>query len=116
MPAKNKMIYWAPRIMGLVFVLFLSLFALDIFGEYKGLESVLPFAVHLIPALVLLAAVIISWKRDLVGAVIFIGFAIFYVFSAGLGRPWSWYATIALPSMITGILFFANWLRNRKKR
>ncbi|MFA5155314.1 MAG: hypothetical protein WC453_02670 [Patescibacteria group bacterium] len=105
----HKAIYWLPRILSLGFVLFLSLFALDVFTEYSGWSAVLPFLIHLIPMLILLAAVLVAWKYDLVGAVIFFGFAVFYIVMVGWGRPWSWYAAISLPSAIVGLLYLLSW-------
>lgn len=110
-----KIIYWLPRILSIGFVLYLSLFALDVFSEYSGLDVVLPFLIHLIPSFVLLVAVMIAWKHDLVGVVIFLGFAIFYIFMVGLNRPISWYMGISLPSAIVGILFLLSYLQKEKK-
>jgi len=111
-----KIIYWLPRILSIGFVLFLSLFALDVFSEYRGWDIVLPLLIHLIPSFVLLAAALISWKYDLAGAAVFLGFAVFYVFMAGLNRPWSWYAAISFPSALVGILFFLSWLQKKKEK
>jgi len=113
---KAKIIYWLPRILSLCFVLFLSLFALDIFSEYKGWESILGFLIHLIPSFVLLVIAIISWEYDLVGAIAFLGSAVFYVLMVGFGRPWSWYAGISGPATLVGILFLISWWQKRKKR
>lgn len=109
-----KIIYWLPRILSIGFVLFLSLFALDVFSEYNGWNIVLPLLMHLVPSFVLLGIALIAWKYDLVGAVAFLGFAIFYIFMAGFDRPWSWYAGISLPSAVVGILFLLSWLQKRK--
>lgn len=112
---KNKIIYWLPRILSLGFVLFLSSFSLDVFTEYKGWETILGFVVHLLPAFVLLAVVILAWKYDLIGAIVFLSFAVFYVISVGFNRPWSWYASISLPAIIVGALFILNWFREKKQ-
>lgn len=112
----KKIISWFPRILSLAFVLFLSLFALDVFGEYTGWELVIALFMHLLPTFVLLGVVIISWKYDLVGAIVFFAFAFFYIVAAGLGRPWSWYAFISGPAFIVAILFFVSWLQKRKDR
>jgi len=111
----KKIIYWLPRILSLLFVAFLSLFALDVFSEYSGWAVVLPLAIHLIPSLVLFVAVLVAWKYDWVGATIFIGFAAFYVYTAGFNRPWSWYASISGPSAIVGILFILSWIQKYRK-
>lgn len=104
-----KIIHWLPRILSIGFVLFISLFSLDVFSEYHGWGVVLPLFIHLIPAFFLLAVVLVSWKYDLVGAVAFLGFAVWYVFAAGFDRPWSWYAGISGPATVLGILFLVSW-------
>lgn len=114
MSIKKRVIHWSPRILSLGFVLFLSLFALDVFGEYSGWELILAFSMHLLPSLVLLAAVIISWKCDLIGAIVFFSFAVLYVKLAGFGRPWTWYAFISGPALIVSSLFLLSWFQKRK--
>lgn len=110
-----KIIYWLPRILSIGFVLYLSLFALDVFSEYSGLNIILPLLIHLIPSFILLGAVLVAWKHDLVGVIVFFGFAIFYIFMVGLDRPLSWYMGISLPAAIVGTLFLFSWFQKRKK-
>lgn len=109
-----KIIYWLPRILSIVFVLFLSLFALDAFEGSSGWQTVLGFLIHLLPSFILLAVILIAWKHDLVGAIAFLASAVLYVFTVGFDRPWSWYACISGPAAIVGILYLLNWLKKRK--
>jgi hypothetical protein len=110
----KKIIYWLPRILSLIFVLFLSLFALDVLGQFSGWSTILALLVHLLPALILLALTIIAWKHDLVGMIVFLVFAVYYVWTAGLDRHWSWYAFISGPAVVVGVLFFFSWLQKRR--
>ncbi|MDD5290752.1 MAG: hypothetical protein PHZ04_01420 [Patescibacteria group bacterium] len=112
---KEKIIYWLPRILSLCFVVFLSLFALDVFGENTGWQAILGFLIHLIPSFVLLVIAIISWKYDLVGVIAFLGAAAFYVLMVGFGRHWSWYAGISGPAALVGLLFLLSWWQKRKR-
>ncbi len=111
----RRIIHWLPRILGVGFILFLSLFALDVFGEYSGWNVIPALLIHLLPSFVLLGIIIIAWKHDLVGAVVFLAFAVFYIWMAGLGRPWSWYAGISGPAAFVGILFLMSWFQKRNK-
>jgi len=115
MSLTEKIFFWAPRVLSIGFVLFLSLFALDVFSEYTGFGVLLPLLIHLIPSLILLVAVAIAWRYDLFGAIIFIGFALWYVWSAGFGRPWSWYAGIAAPAFIVGVLYVISWFQKKSR-
>lgn len=111
----SKCIYWLPRILGLCFVAFLSLFAFDVFETYSGWTLVLALLMHLLPSLVPLAIVLIAWRHELVGAVAFIGFAVLYVVLVGLDHDWSWYASVSLPAALVGILFLAGWWQKRRR-
>lgn len=113
-PKKQVVLYWLPRILALLFVGFLSLFALDVFNEYQGVAIIAPLLIHLIPAGVLLLVVALSWKHEIIGTITFGGFAIFYVYTAGLDRHWSWYVAISLPAAVIGILFFLSWIEHKK--
>jgi hypothetical protein len=110
----KKIITWLPRILSIVFVLFLSLFSFDVFIESYGWQTILGFLIHLLPSFILLAIILISWKYELVGAITFLSFSIFYIFMVGLDRHWSWYVVISLPSAIIGILFLLSWFKNKK--
>ncbi len=105
----KKIICWLPRILGIGFVLFLSLFSLDVFPSYSGWELLPALFMHLIPSLLLLFVLLIAWKYELVGTAVFLLFAIYYVWSVGLDRHWSWYASIALPTGLVGVLFLVSW-------
>lgn len=113
---KINIIYWLPRILSIAFVLFLSLFALDVFSEYTGWDLLLALFIHLLPSLVLCGIVVISWKYDLVGTIIFLSFAIFYIIAVGLDRHWTWYAFISGPTFIIAILFLISWFQRKKFR
>lgn len=108
-------LFLLPRILSILFVFFLSSFALDIFSSYQGVALLLPLLMHLLPTFILLGVIIVSWRFELVGAITFLGFAIFYVFSVGLERHWSWYTAISLSSALIGMLYFVSWLEKRKK-
>ena len=110
----EKFLYVSPRILSLLFVGFLSLFALDVFNEYQGWELVTALFIHLIPSLVLLVGVIIAWRYSIVGALIFFGFIAWYLWEAGFDKPWTWYALIVVPALIVGLLYFLDWLIRKK--
>lgn len=121
----NRFLYWAPRILAIVFVLFLAMFSLDIFeGNYGFWGTILGLFMHNIPALILLAVTIIAWKREIVGAIVFILFGMLYVLKTAIGSvmssqpPWyialSWSLIIAGPAFLIGILFLINWIKKKK--
>lgn len=113
---KTKIVVWLPRVLGIVFVLFLSLFATDVFNEYSGWEAAGGFLIHLIPSFVLLAIVAVAWKWELFGAAAFFAGAVFYVYVAGFDRPWTWYAFISGPALVVAALYLAAWFVKRKTK
>jgi len=69
----SKFVYWTPRVLAIIFVLFLALFSLDVFDSASSFSEILiGLFMHNIPAMILLVVLIISWKHELVGAIVFI--------------------------------------------
>jgi hypothetical protein len=112
----KKLFYWLPRILSVLFVVFISVFSLDVFGEYDGWSVIIPLLIHLIPSFVVLVLVVFAWKHDLAGSIIFFGIALLYVLMVGFNRHWSWYVGISGPAALVGLLFLLNWLRGRKAK
>jgi hypothetical protein len=117
---KKDWIFLTPRIISIIFILFLALFSLDVFGEGLSLFQVLvAFLMHNIPVFILAILLWISWKKEIVGAITFILAGIAYIFLT-LGRnefQWymiSWSLIIAGPAFFIGILFWIGWKRKKK--
>lgn len=108
----RKLIFFLPRILSLLFVGFISLFALDVFGVYHGFELAIALLMHLLLPLALLVFVAFAWKYGLVGAFSFIGFSIFYTWQAR-EHP-GWILSLSGPSLIVGLLYFLDWYLKRK--
>ncbi|WP_243347737.1 hypothetical protein [Parabacteroides sp. FAFU027] len=67
-----KIIHWAPRIICILAILFISIFALDAFNPTFTLwQQLSGFFIHLIPSFILLALLILSWKKELLGGILF---------------------------------------------
>lgn len=109
----RSFVLWVPRVAGILFVLFLSLFALDIFGQgYTFWQTVVGLTMHLLPSIALTLGLIFAWRRPWIGAVIFLAWALFYIVSMR-GFPLEVYAIIAgIPALIA-ILFFISWTSRR---
>jgi hypothetical protein len=114
----SKFVYWTPRILSILFILFLMMFSLDVFEPgLSAKEIAIGLFMHNIPALILLIVTIISWKHEIVGGIIFILAGLLYIIVL-ITNPFEWYMLawslqIAGPSFFIGILFILNW---RKKR
>lgn len=103
----NKFLYWTPRILGILFILFLMVFSLDVFNEGLNFwQTISAFFMHNIPVLVLLISLIIFWKLEILTGIIFIIVGIFFIESL----------IVAVPAFITGVLFILNWSKQRSKK
>ncbi len=115
----SRFVYWTPRILSIIFILFLALFSLDIFeGNYGFWGTILGLFMHNIPSLVLLAVLIISWKYEIVGGIAFILGGLLYIFLLLFRNPFEWYmlawaAQISGVAFFIGILFIINWIKKR---
>jgi predicted neutral ceramidase superfamily lipid hydrolase len=115
----SKFVYWTPRILSIMFILFLALFSLDIFDmKLNFWGTVVGLFMHNIPSLILLAVLLISWKYEIVGGIVFILAGLAYIILTLVRVPWymaiSWSMTIAGPAFLIGILFLVNWYKKRK--
>ena len=118
----TKFIYWTPRILSIIFICFLAMFSLDIFDMNLGLwGTILGLFMHNIPVFILLIALLISWKYEIVGGIAFILAGIAYIVSLMFRGPFelymiAWAIQIAGPAFFIGILFLINWTRKSKKK
>jgi hypothetical protein len=113
-----RLLLWSPRILGIAVSLFIGLFALDAFSHDKTLVQALPdFLIHLIPALVLLALVGMSFRREWIGGIAFIGLAVVYATTMALPRGHvDWVFVISGPLLIVGALFLWSWFHHSQLR
>ncbi len=104
----RKLLLWSPRIFGILFALFLGVFALDAIGE--GLPAVL---LHAAPTLLLLVVVAVSWRWEWVGGCVFIALAVLFG-APSLARGDFWNLAVSGPLLAAGVLFLWSW-RHRKE-
>ena len=124
MKTSTKVIRWIPRILCILSILFISMFALDSFSPERTLwQNIMAFLIHLIPSFILLAVLITAWKWEKAGGIIMLiiglAFSIF-VFYINFKRTHSVPATLVTtlilgaPFIIAGVLFIIS--HNRKKK
>lgn len=110
----KKFLYWLPRVLGIAFVIFISLFATDVFnGEDSLSYQMLAFLIHMIPSFILIAILLIAWKWQLTGGILYIAAGLIYLIFTG-GMPLLVYAIISGPAFLIGILFISNHLVEKK--
>jgi hypothetical protein len=102
--------FWAPRLLTILFALFLSVFALDVFAEAKGFVQTLTDLVrHLMPTFLVVVLLAFAWRWDLIGVIAFAGLAIAYIVLMWGRFPWVTYAAISGPLLLMSLLFWFSW-------
>lgn len=102
---KNTL-YWLPKVLSILLILFISIFALDVFGESQWFLALI---MHLIPSFILITLTIIAWKNEKIGGILFIlvGIAMSFFFHFET-------LFITIPTSIIGILFLVNYFLYKK--
>lgn len=127
MTSSFKLMFWLPRIICLLAILFVSMFAFDSFSpELTLLQQLQAFLMHLIPTFVLLAVLLIAWKWEMVGGILFLliglGLSPFIYLLNHNRNHFSVGASLAVvlminfPFVLVGILFMVNHFLKKKEK
>ncbi len=115
-----RLLYWSPRVLAILFVLFLGAFALDAFNEFHVFwKCILAFSIGLLPAAIVAAILAVAWRWEWVGAAMFALAAVYYAWSWTVPpRHMNWPATAGIsgPLLVIAGLFLANWIERAKLR
>ncbi len=78
----KPLLFWTPRVLCLLFAVFLGLFALDVFNEGYGFwKTILALFIHLIPTWIVLGVLAISWRWGWASALLSVCVVAWYVIS-----------------------------------
>jgi hypothetical protein len=106
----RRILFWAPRALGIAFAVFLSVFALDVFGEGYGFWNTLfALAMHLIPTAIVVVVLVLAWRWEWIGAVLFAAAGTLYLLNT-LRHP-DWILLISGPLFLIAALFMISWLK-----
>jgi hypothetical protein len=112
---KEDMFCWIPRVIALLFIFFISLFALDVFGNGDSTgEVLLGLIVHLIPSIVLVVLLVVSWKCEKIGGALFIIVGIIFTIFFNTYKDVITFMLISGPAFIIGILFLISAVKKSK--
>lgn len=121
----KRVLFWTPRVLSMAYIAFLSIFALDVFGEHLGFwKTIFALTMHLaFPCLLLLAALSLAWRREWIGAVVYAIWGSFYVIStATVATPWTPLMRLNLslgiggPAFLIAVLFLVDWFKRGELR
>lgn len=106
----KQLLIWTPRLLGILFALFLSIFALDVFGAgYTIGETLIALFMHLLPTFALLIALALAWRWQWVGAVVFLGFVAWYLIDTWGQAPFLVLLFICGPPLVVGLFYLVDW-------
>jgi hypothetical protein len=108
---RKNWLWFVPRVLGVLFILFVSMFALDIFGMgYDFWQTVLGLTMHLLPSFFLVAALIVAWRWGRIGSVFYLAFGVAYLIMSWGSFQWSVYLIMAGVPVVIGIFFYFDGL------
>lgn len=121
----RNLIFWTPRILSIIFIIFLSLFSLDVITPEASLkEIIIGLFIHNIPVFALTIILIISWHYEIVGGIFFILAGLLYIGQMTINAinygfayfEISYSFIIAGPTFLIGSLFLIEWKKKSKKK
>lgn len=107
----NKALYWAPRVLGVLFIIFITLFSFDVFGTGLGFwQAIGAFLIHSIPSFILAIILFIAWKKEIIGGAIFLALGLFCFFWSKQALSFRLLLGLA-PALIGALFIIQNRLR-----
>ena len=108
MSTKSMLLRWSPRLLAILYALFLSLFTFDSWEGAGFWEGLVGFLVHLLPVYFVLFALVVGWRWPRAGG------AAFLLLAAGFSLAFGWDEAAVLgmmagPLVFIGLLFLLNW-------
>jgi len=120
-----QLFHWLPRIICILAILFVSVFAADAFSPNLTIwQQFSAFVIHLIPSFLLIVFLIIAWKWEYIGGILFIliglGFSpivflLNYKMNDSILMSLVVIMTITMPFVIVGVLFIVSHFLKKKK-
>lgn len=125
MKKARGILYWAPRILSILFIFYLTLFSLDVFQPGMSAKQIaLGLLMHNVPSIIMIILLVIAWKKEIVGVATYFGVGLLYIGYVTFGvvnskLQWylaiTWIMAIAGPALIIGTLFLINWKIKQRK-
>ena len=108
----DRLIYWMPRILGILIVIFTGMFAFDTKYDGSVFNYVADTYTHLLFPAVLLATLIAAWRWEVIGIITYTILGICYIVITN-NHP-DWILVIAGPLFLCAALFGLSMYNRRK--
>lgn len=111
----REILHWLPRLLGIVMAVFISIFALDVFGEgYTIGELMIALFMHLVPTLILIILLVIAWRWPHIGGVLFILLGMAFIILTYNRSHWTAILLIPTPVILIGVFFITDAILQRR--
>ncbi len=78
---RSSQIMWVPRILAILCILFFSVFAWEAFSvDMLNAFPLVAFFIQMIPSLIMIVLLILSWKKPVISGWAFIVLGVFFIF------------------------------------
>lgn len=102
----SRFLTWFPRVLAVAFALFISVFALDAWGNGDAVLTELGHTLlHLIPTAAVLAALGLAWHRRIIGGLVFMILGMVFTIHFGTWRTAQLFMLFSLPLFVAGVGF-----------
>jgi len=125
MKTSIKLLHWTPRVLVILAILLVSMFAFDSFSPERTLwQNTFAFLMHLLPSFVLIAILVVAWKWEKVGGIILtiVGIVLSgLIFMLNFKRNHSvWMSLlivlmVCIPFVVAGVLFIVSDYKKKKE-
>lgn len=112
---EGNRICWAARVIAIIYIVFISIFAFDVFGGDEGIGRILiRFLICLIPSIVLAVILVFAWRCEKIGGALFIVAGIVFTIFFNTYKDIMTFLIISGPVFLVGILFLINAVKLKK--
>ena len=102
----REILHWLPRILGILFVIFISLLSVDLLERHADQNLVGTLFINAIPTIIFAGVLFVAWKWEEIGGYLYIVLGFVYVWLSW-GEPA--HLIIPIVSVVIGFLF---WLEH----
>ena len=126
MKTSTSRFHWLPRIICMLAIFFISIFAADAFESNLSIwQQLLAFLLHLLPSFILLGFLVVAWKWEFTGGIIFTAIGIimtpviflhnYNTNHFSIGQSIGIIMMVTFPFILVGILFIISHFSNKKQ-
>lgn len=109
----NKFLKWTPRVLTIIFIVFLSLLAIDVFEEFTFPEVLVALFMHLIPSLILVVLLIFAWRNPKWGGWPFIIAGLVSIYFFKTYEDIINFLIVSFPAILIGLMFYFPSLKKK---